>query len=61
MVSFPKSIGTVGGETETGSYQLNMKEDGSADLLYYEYASAKCSALEADDQVPGMVGADAVW
>lgn len=56
VVSFPKSIGTVGGETETGSYQLNMKEDGSADLLYYEYASAKCSALEADDQVPGMVG-----
>lgn len=56
VVSFPKSIGAVGGETETGSYQLSMKEDGSADLLYYEYASAKCSALETADQVLGMVG-----
>lgn len=56
VVSYPKSIGAVGGENGSGSYQLNIKEDGSGEILYYEYASANCSPLEIPEGDPRMVG-----
>ena len=38
---------TVGGETANGCYSLDPYPDGTADIIYYDYATAQCVRLSS--------------
>lgn len=40
--------GAMGAETEAGVYSLDTYGDGSADIIYYDYATASCVRLSSD-------------
>lgn len=42
---------TAGGETPQGNYQLDPYPDGSADIIYFDYATAQCVRLSSDANV----------
>ncbi len=48
LTSWQGIAGTLGGETAQGCYSLDCYPDGTADIIYYDYASAACIRLSAD-------------
>lgn len=52
-------IMTAGGETMQGCYQLDEYADGSADVIYFDYATQNCVRLSNDPNVAHSEGSTA--